>query len=319
LSLRGLVLLATAVFAGLLPATAAHAAPTVDEIEKQIDTQWEQLEPVIEQYNKVHTQLAANQKKAAELEKKIQPLSLQADLAMTRIGSIASRYYMTGPGSDLNALLASGSTTTFVDQLTILDRLAAQENAQVADVVEARDKYTSEKEKLDSLIAQQKQQDTELAARKKTIDGEIDRLQKLRETAYGSSSSGGALRIGPCPAEYIGGAAGTAVKTACAQIGKPYVWGADGPGSFDCSGLTQFAWGKAGVGLAHHAATQWKQGAVVSRANARPGDLVFFYGDLHHVGMYVGKGLMVHAPRAGKPVQMARIDEMPVVGFRRPS
>jgi cell wall-associated NlpC family hydrolase len=319
LSLRGLVLLATAVFAGLLPATAAHAEPTVDEIEKQIDAQWEQLEPVIEQYNKVHTQLKANQKKAAELEKKIQPLSLQADLAMLRIGSIASRYYMTGPGSDLNALLTTGSTTTFVDQLTILDRLAAQEHAQVADVMEARDKYASEKEKLDALIAQQKQQDTELAARKKKIDKEIDRLQDMREDAYGSSSSGGALRIGPCPAEYIGGKAGTAVKTACAQIGKPYQWGADGPGSFDCSGLTQYAWGRAGVGLSHHAATQWKEGAVVSRANARPGDLVFFYSDLHHVGMYVGNDLMVHAPRAGKPVQMSRIDTMPIMGFRRPS
>ena len=126
------------------------------------------------------------------------------------------------------------------------------------------------------------------------------------------------LRIGPCPAIFIGGAAGTAVRTACAQIGKPYVWGADGPGSFDCSGLTQYAWAAAGVSLTHHTGDQWHEGTPISRANARPGDLVFFYGDLHHVGIYVGNGLMVHAPSSGDRVRMAKISNMPLQGFRRP-
>jgi peptidoglycan DL-endopeptidase CwlO len=314
---RGIVTLG-AILIALLPAAHAHAEPTVDEIEAQIDVQWEKLEPVIEQYNKVHNQLKANQKKAAELRTKIAPLQLQANLALVKIGSIASRYYMTGPTSDVNALLSSGSPTAFTEQLTMLDVLAAQEQAQIADVTAARDKYDAEKQRLDALIAAQEKQDAELAARKKQIDKEINRLQKLRASAYGSSTSGGSLRLGPCPATYPGGKAGTAVRTACAQIGKPYVWGADGPGSFDCSGLTQYAWGKAGVSLTHHAADQWNEGAVVSRANARPGDLVFFYSDLHHVGVYVGNGLMVHAARAGKPVTMHTIDTMPLMGFRRP-
>ncbi|WP_173077829.1 C40 family peptidase [Phytohabitans rumicis] len=302
----------------LLPAVPAQAEPTVDEIEAQIDAKWEQLEPVIEQYNKVHSQLKTNQQKAADLRDRIQPLQLQANLALVRIGSIASRYYMTGPTSDVNALLSTGSPTTFTDQLTILDMLAAKERAQVADVVAAREKLDTEKQRLDALITQQQKQDAELGARKKQIDGEIAKLQKLRDSAIGTSSKS-SLYIGACPAVYIGGAAGTAVRTACNQIGKPYVWGADGPGSFDCSGLTQYAWGKAGVSLTHHAADQWNEGAVIGRDSARPGDLVFFYSDLHHVGMYVGNGLMVHAPRSGKPVQMATIDTMPLRGFRRPS
>lgn len=313
-------LLAVAVlaFAGLLPAAPAQAAPTVDEIEAQIDAQWVQLEPTIEQYNKVHNQLRANQKKSADLQKKIRPLAQQAAQALAQVGGLANRYYKTGPRSDLNALLTTGTPTTLADQLTILDILARKQQEQIADVVAARDKYDGEKRKLDELIVQQRKQDADLAAKKKQIDGDIKRLQELRLTAYGSSTSGGALRKGPCPAAYIGGAAGIAVRTACAQIGKPYVWGADGPGSFDCSGLTQYAWGKAGVSLTHHTGNQWNEGQAVSRANARPGDLVFFYGDLHHMGMYVGNGLMVHAPRAGKPVQMTSIGVMPIAGFRRP-
>lgn len=310
--------LAAVVLVGLLPAAQVQAAPTVDEIESQIDAQWVQLEPTIEQYNKVHSQLLVNKRKSADLQRKIQPLALQANMALDRVGNLASRYYKTGPSSELNALLTTGTPTTLADQLTILDHLARQQQAQIADVTAARDKYDKEKRKLDDLIAQQARQDADLASKRKEIDGEIKRLEKLRLTAYGSSSAGGSLRMGPCPATYPGGKAATAVKVACAQIGKPYVWGADGPGSFDCSGLTQYAWGKAGVSLTHHTGDQWDEGKPVSRADARAGDLVFFYGDLHHMGMYVGNGLMVHAPRSGKPVQMQSIDVMPIAGFRRP-
>ncbi|MFI6758287.1 NlpC/P60 family protein [Micromonospora sp. NPDC050417] len=310
--------LAAVILGGLLPTTQAQAAPSVEEIEKQIDAQWVQLEPTIEQYNKVHSQLLANQKKSADLQKKIQPLALHADLALDRVGDLASRYYKSGPSSDLNALLTSGTPTELADQLTILDHLAREQQEQIADVTAAKEKYDVEKRKLDELVAQQKKQDTELAAKQKSIDTEINRLERLRLTAYGSSSSGGALRIGPCPATYPGGPAGTAVRTACAQIGKMYVWGATGPNNFDCSGLTQYAWSKAGVKLTHYTGAQWNEGQVISRANARAGDLVFFYGDLHHVGMYVGNGLMVHAPQSGQPVKMTKIDVMPVAGFRRP-
>jgi cell wall-associated NlpC family hydrolase len=319
---RGLAALSIALFAGLLPSVQAQAAPTpsVSEIEKQLDEAWQKIEPLVEQYNKVHAQLLANQAKSKDLQKRMTPLELQVDLAMTKVGDIAAQQYKFGAASGINALLssASDSPTTLGEQLATLDFLARSQKKQISGVSAARDKYDAEKTKIDSLIETQKVQDADLAAKKKTIQAQIDSLQKMRLTAYGSSSSGGALRIGPCPADYIGGAAGTAVNAACDQIGKPYVWNADGPGSFDCSGLTKYAWGKAGVSLTHFTGAQWSQGKAVSRANARPGDLVFFYSDVHHVGIYVGNGLMVHAPTPGTPVKMAKIDNMPVAGFRRP-
>jgi cell wall-associated NlpC family hydrolase len=311
------VAVVAAALAAVLPAATAHATPNPAEIEKQIDQAWEKLEPVIEQYNKVHAQLRSNQKKSASLRKRIQPLSIRVDLALTRVDSIAAEYYKGGPLSTMNAILLTGSPTTLADQLTLLDRLAAAEQRHIASVAAEKAKYDAQKQNIDVLVATLKKQDAELAAKKKQIDAEMSRLQVLLRQAYGSTTSGGALRIGSCPAVYPGGAAGVAVKTACAQIGKPYVWGANGPSSFDCSGLTQYAWKAAGVSLTHYTGAQWSQGTSVSRANARAGDLVFFYSDLHHVGMYVGNGLMVHASRAGVPVKMAYIDNMPIAGFRR--
>jgi cell wall-associated NlpC family hydrolase len=306
---------------GLLPAgPAAHAAPSVDEIEKQLDQAWERIEPLIEQYNNVHSQLQANQKKAADLQRKVQPLQLQVDLAMSRVADIAAEQYKYGPANGLNAVLQTGSPTTLSERLALLNLLARSQQKQISTVAAARDALAAQRQKLDRLVAIQKKQDADLAARRKAIQSDIARLEKLRLAAYGNTSStGGSLRIGNCPAVSIGGAAGIAVRTACAQIGKPYVFGSTGPNSFDCSGLTQYSWGKAGVSLTHYTGAQWNEGTVVSRANARPGDLVFFYSDHHHVGMYVGNGLMVHASRSGVPVKMAKIDSTPIAGFRRPS
>jgi peptidoglycan DL-endopeptidase CwlO len=302
----------------MAPSQGASATPSPAEIERQIDQAWEKLEPVIEQYNKVHSQLLANRKKSAQLRAKMAPLQLQVDLVMGQVSGIAAQQYRRGPASAVNAVLANGSPQALGDQLAVLNYLARANARTIAGAVRLRDAYARERAKIDALVAQQARLDADLAAKKKAIQAEVERLQRLRIAAYGTSSYGGSLRIGPCPAVYPGGAAGIAVKVACAQIGKPYVWGADGPDSFDCSGLTQYAWKAAGVYLTHFTGAQWNEGAPVSRSNLRAGDLVFFYSDLHHVGMYVGNGLIVHASRAGVPVKMARLSDMPYMGARRP-
>lgn len=309
---RLLAVLLVACASLLVPVTSAHAAPSTDEINAQIDKQWQQLEPVIETYNKVHSQLAVNQKKATDLEAKIQPLSLQSAVALNKVGDLAARYYKTGPSSDLNAILVSGDPNTLVDQLALLNRMAAVQKEQIAGVVATRDKYNGEKAKLDDLIAQLAKQDAQLAAQKKQIDAEIKRLTaSLPKTV---------VRVAGCPIVQgvLTTAASIAIKTACSKVGDPYVWGATGPNAFDCSGLTQYAYARAGISLTHFTGAQWNEGRPVSRSDARPGDLVFFFSDLHHMGLYLGNNLMVHAPRTGKPVQVTNINFLPVAGFRRP-
>lgn len=295
----------------------AHADPSVAEIERQIDEDWNKLEPIIEKHNATRQDLAARKKQADALAVKIAPLQLQVDLAMNKVSALAVRAYKGENTSALNAMLAGGSPTTFVNQLEMLDQFARRQQQDVRAVIELKRQLSAKKAPLDALVVQLTRTEAELAAKKKQINAEIERLQKLRLKVYGSGGAG-PLRPAPCPATYPGGGAGTAVKFACAQIGKPYVWGAEGPNSYDCSGLMLAAWAKAGVSLPHNAAAQRRAIPSVSRANLRPGDLVFYYSDLHHVGMYVGNGWLVHASQAGVPIKMKRVDDGPIHSYGRP-
>lgn len=117
-------------------------------------------------------------------------------------------------------------------------------------------------------------------------------------------------------APVLSSAAQTAVRVAMAQLGKPYVWAAAGPSSFDCSGLTQFAYKVAGIYLPHFTGGQASMGTPVSRTALQPGDLVFFYGGTH-VGMYIGNGNVIHAPTAGDVVKITPIQYMPFSSARR--
>ncbi len=96
----------------------------------------------------------------------------------------------------------------------------------------------------------------------------------------------------------------TALRAALTQRGKPYVWGAAGPDSYDCSGLVMWAFAQEGISLPHYTGDQWNSGMHVSRADLEPGDLVFFFPDISHVGLYIGNGLMVDAPSTGQVVQV---------------
>ena len=113
--------------------------------------------------------------------------------------------------------------------------------------------------------------------------------------------------------------ASQAVAYAKAQLGKPYVWSAEGPNSFDCSGLTMMAWRSAGVSIPRVAAAQYDMGRHISRSSLEPGDLVFFGSPIHHVGMYVGGGMMIEAPYTGQVVRYHTIDRSDYAGATRPT
>ncbi|MGY1738554.1 C40 family peptidase [Geodermatophilus sp. SYSU D00684] len=130
--------------------------------------------------------------------------------------------------------------------------------------------------------------------------------------ATGTQAAAPAPAPAPAPSAGSGGsgAAQTAVQTALAQVGDPYVWGAGGPNAFDCSGLTQYAYAAAGISLPHSSSMQSRMGAAVSRADLQPGDLIFYYSPVSHVSMYIGNGQMVHASTSGQPVKVVSVDSM---------
>jgi cell wall-associated NlpC family hydrolase len=132
-------------------------------------------------------------------------------------------------------------------------------------------------------------------------------------TGTGTGTGGGAA-----DGSYAAGA-DRVIAFAEAQIGKPYVWGAAGPHSYDCSGLTRAAWLSAGVSLPRTTYDQADAGTRIARADMRPGDLVFFYDDISHVGVYAGGGQMIHAPKPGAEVRYESVDHMPFHSAVRPA
>ena len=130
-------------------------------------------------------------------------------------------------------------------------------------------------------------------------------LPALANTGATSAAVAAAPAAAPTQAAQI------AVDTALAQQGKPYVWGGAGPDSYDCSGLMQYAYRAAGIALPHSSRMQSTMGTPVAEADLRPGDLVFFYTPVSHVGMYIGNGQMVHASTSGQPVKVTNLAYMP--------
>src|SRR2546423_5996398 len=250
-----LVAACVAVVAGLVPDTNAYAAPTRQEVEAQIDQLWSQLEPLIEQYNGVHDQLNKNLAKQDELTRQLEPLQMKIDLSMARVGAISARLYETGPGSTAAMLLSAGSPEGLLDQLAMMDQMARRQQQDVAVTRDQLAAYNKQKAPLDALIAQQRQQDADLANKRKQIEAQLNQLQSLRTAAYGSSGApGGSLKPVQCPVTYPGGAAAKAVAYACSKIGSPYQWAAPRPTMFDCSRVTLAAWATAGVSLGHNTA-----------------------------------------------------------------
>lgn len=287
----------------------AHADPSVAEIEAELDRLWEQAEPLIEQYNEVRERYQQNKARQEELTARIEPLQAQLDAAYARVGEWAAQAYLGGQADPLQAILAAGSPGDLADQLTYLDQLAREQRQQVAEVARLKREYDQVKEPIDALVAELAWQESELERRRVEIEARLDEMQQLRVKAYGEEGiTGGPYRPSICPAEYLPTKGYQAAVFACNQTGDPYVWAASGPDAYDCSGLTLRAWRQVGVYLPHNAAMQRRSMPYVSREDLQIGDLVFYYSDLHHVAIYVGNGMVVHAPRSGDRVRMAPID-----------
>ena len=174
----------------------------------------------------------------------------------------------------------------------LMSKLTAEEKARLAAI--EKEKRAEAARKADELARQQ-------AAQQKARD-EAAQQQDSGSSSSGSSGSGSSTSTPPADSSYAT-KADKALAFARAQIGKPYVWGAVGPGSYDCSGLTQAAWKAAGVTLPRTTYDQVNAGTTGPLSQAQPGDLVFFYDDITHVGLYIGNGMMIHAPKPGAYVR----------------
>jgi len=328
----------TAVVAGVIfiqGAADADPKPTLEQAKAQVAALQHKAEEAGESANDLRGQISASGARVKALQAAIAQQQAQVDTVKRQIGSLAVAGYQTSGMTTTAQLLLSPNPDQFLSQASTAQAFAGQQNSALRRFQQAQGKLTdlqaSEQTELSALQAVQAQQDTlkkqiqtNLDAAEKVLgklsDAERARLdaenareaQQARDERPSRDSSRTDL---PVP---VSGRAGVAVQTALAQLGDPYVWGADGPDSFDCSGLMMYAWGKAGVSLPHSSKEQASSGRRVSKDQLMPGDLVFYYSPISHVAMYIGNGRIVHASRPGKPVKTDPIDLMPYNTAVRP-
>ena len=297
-------------------ATAAHAAPSASDLKKQIDTASNQLEDITESYNKLNIDLKKTAADEKTLEASIGPAKAKLLVAQGQVNIIASNAYIQGRIGPMTAMLGT-EPGGLVERLSYLDAINRANQRDIDDYTNTTATFADRQAALKTAEAKQAAQLKAIDARKKTIEANIKKLQKMRIQAYGSATeTGRAGAAGTAPA--ISGKAGIAVDFAYVQANKPayYGYGDAGPDKFDCSGLIMAAWAKAGKSLPHNAAAQYSATIRISKGDLEPGDLVFYRG-LGHVAMYVGGGMIIDASREGEPIKKRTMNIMPLYGYGR--
>jgi cell wall-associated NlpC family hydrolase len=312
-NLRSAALLVVAGLIVLGAPGVGHADPAADR-QRQLANAWQELEGVIERYNAVRDDLRATDAQLDRVNARLGPMQAQVDAAQRETDDTAAALYRSGVIGSTAALISADSPETLMDQLSTLDHISRRRTTALKSLKSAQAELAARKSELSDLRGAQQAQRSELGQRKAAIEAQLRRLGGGSRVARTPS---GALHDGFVPA-FGDDPAGRAVRFAYSQLGKVYQWGADGPNTFDCSGLTMAAWKAAGVVLPHNAARQKKTVRPITRDELRPGDLVFYYKDVSHVGLYIGDGRVIEAPRAGERISMRLLDYAPIIGYGRP-
>lgn len=345
--------------ASATPSSAAHTTQSdVTAAKAKLDDLNHQMEVVVEQYDQARVRLQQLQDKLAGAKHQMDAAASEAEAARTQLGQRAAEAY-TGMGSQLDTLLGAQSLSQFSDRLEFMGALA-QNDADLATTADtARQRAEWATQQYNGAVSEAQTQLEAVNGKRGEISGLIGQAQTLYEQtnqnyqAYldaqaaamriqqaqddavstastnGSGTSGGDTSGGsgagntydPPPPNVTGAA--RAIDAAQQKIGSSYVFGTAGPDTFDCSGLTSWAWAQAGVYLPHSSQAQYDAlPHVASMAEAQPGDLLFFYSPISHVALYMGGGTMIHArhPGPGGEVQVGSVSGYgtPVVGIARP-
>ncbi len=335
---RRLTLAATAstALAGLtfIPGAAnADPKPSLPEARRQVAELRHQAEEAGEAANDLRPDIAAATQRVHAVNDGVARQRKQVDAIRAQIGALAVANYQQSGMTTTAQLLLSRDPDEFLTQASTARAFAGQQNAVLQKFQTAQGRLTdlqaaaqTELATLNAVQAKQNDLKKQLQSRLDKAEAVLDRLtdaerarlaaeeaEEVRKARASRDSNRPAFPDVPAS-----GRGAIALKYALSQLGDPYEWGADGPGSFDCSGLTMAAWKQAGVSLSHSSRAQTGEGRPVSRSQLQPGDLVFFYSPVSHVGLYYGGGKIVHASRPGSPVKISPISEMPYSDAVRP-
>lgn len=336
---RALVALCTASFtvtSGIALAQSGFAdpEPTLEEIKDEVDELYHKAEQATERYNGATDELKEVERRLDRAEASVKKQEKKLAEAMAGIANFATASYQSGGIDPTLRTLLADDPDKFIAEMSVLDAYAKQQTASLDAATEQRLQLEQtrllaeeERERLEAVEQQlEDEQETienHLAEAEEILDDleaeereRLDELQREREAEAEEASRDERESLPDVPASEKGQAAADFVL---AQVGEPYVYAASGPDAWDCSGLTQAAWAYAGVSITRTSSSQVYDGTRVSSDQLAPGDLVFYYSPISHVGIYIGDGQIVHATHPGDVVSVDPVfGYMPYAGATRP-
>jgi cell wall-associated NlpC family hydrolase len=323
---------ATLALAGTATATvlteSGHAAthPTPAQVATEIVDLYQQAEQATQQYDGVTADAAHTSTELATLQDELARRTESLNRSRDQFGSLAAARYRSDGIDPAMQLIVSSDPAQYLDRAGLLNRADTAEAAEVTDLATQQRAAQQLRNEAATELAALSADQRKLATAQHAVADKLTRARHLlNELAPGQAatiaSADGSV---PHPLTLANihapnPRAAKAVAFAFEQLGKPYVWGATGPNTYDCSGLAQAAWAAAGVSIPRTTYSQINAGTRIPESQLEPGDLVFYHRDISHVALYIGGGQIIHAPHPGAPIHIAPLSEMPFAGATRPT
>jgi len=305
-----------------VPATPAQADPDITDVKARVDRLYHEAEAAQERLHDAKLDLADLRRDLSGLKADQARQDERLDDVRDQVSDAVVRQLEGESISTVGQIVVSEDPGAFLDSLSTMSSFNDLQASLLSDYDTELEALEIRREATDARTKEIAQLTEQLSAEKDTVDDKLaeakDLLSELeaeeRERVLASRSS--TTRV---PASVpASGRAAAAVQYAMAQVGDAYVYGAMGENAFDCSGLTMRAWAQAGVSLPHSSSAQFGSGPRIAASDLQPGDLVFYYSPISHVGIYIGNGMIVHAANPGTGVAVSGLYSMPYVGAVRP-
>ncbi|MFJ8153053.1 NlpC/P60 family protein [Streptomyces sp. NPDC094468] len=322
----GAALCALSAAAAALGAVPAHAAPK-GPTRAEVDRLYQQAEEATEAYNRADERAGVLRREVNDAQDRIARRQQSVNTLREALGSLAGAQYRSGGIDPTVALLFSDDPQEYLDRASLIDRIDVRQAGQLKELRSAMRELAQERDEAAGRLAELERSRTAVASHKAAVERKLAEARRLLgalpaadRADFARASRGDARADLPL----LSGAtapdarAAAAVAAARAALGRPYVWGANGPSGFDCSGLMQWSYAQAGIHLPRTSQEQRGAGRQVPLSQAQPGDLVVYRSDASHVGMYVGNGQVIHAPYPGAPVRYDPVGMMPISSVTRP-
>ncbi|MFZ4298773.1 NlpC/P60 family protein [Streptomyces cinereoruber] len=316
------VLTVTAAAAVALSTQAASADPLPDPnkkgVQAQVDRLYEQATQATEKYNGAKEKADALKEQVRTLQDTTARKQGELNELRDRIGTLAAGQYRSGGLDPALQLFLSEDPDTYLEKATALDRAGERQTAVLQEFLSEQRVLQQQRSEASGKLRDLDSVQKELRNRKTEIQGKLREAQRLLNTLSAKErariaeaedrANRASERVDLGNEASASGRAAAAFAAAKSRVGMPYVWGASGPASFDCSGLTSWAFRQAGVTIPRTSQAQAGVGARInSLSDLRPGDLILMRSDLSHVGFYAGNGQILHAPKPGAQVRYESI------------